>query len=204
VATKGKRPRRVRWYLTVATGSRGRETLYAGPNQREAEAARDHALALDPPAWQGVQVERGWEYPPPERNPDCQCRDDPLRQMLCPCGHMTECHYPRECSDARCSHLANYDEPPPDHPSLRGVPAGERTAGWLAAAIREGDRVFTDSPDAGSPACLCSRCGGLIREDDMPVRAWEEHADRERRYHPACLGLQTYHEVGDDGEEDYL
>lgn len=39
--------------------------------------------------------------------------------------------------------------------------------------ILETDRVFTDSPDAGDPACVCSRCGKQIPEIDAPIiRAW--------------------------------
>lgn len=30
--------------------------------------------------------------------------------MFCPCGHLTECHYPKTCEVAQCSHLARYNE----------------------------------------------------------------------------------------------
>lgn len=54
--------------------------------------------------------------------------------------------------------------------------------------IRQSDRIFTDSPDAG-PECLCSRCGKPITEDDgPPIRAWPENSNCEYRYHPVCLG----------------
>lgn len=29
---------------------------------------------------------------------------------FCPVGHMLECHHPMTCSQAKCSHLAKYDE----------------------------------------------------------------------------------------------
>jgi len=29
--------------------------------------------------------------------------------MFCEFGHMTECHYPKTCEGAQCSHLARYD-----------------------------------------------------------------------------------------------
>jgi hypothetical protein len=29
--------------------------------------------------------------------------------MFCHCGHMTECHYPKSCEEAQCSHLSQYD-----------------------------------------------------------------------------------------------
>jgi hypothetical protein len=45
---------------------------------------------------------------------------------------------------------------------------------------------FTDSPDAGDPACRCSRCGQIIEEDDGPVvRLFKE--TRELRFHPRCF-----------------
>jgi hypothetical protein len=28
----------------------------------------------------------------------------PMACMLCPYGHMLECHYPQTCEEARCSH----------------------------------------------------------------------------------------------------
>jgi len=37
-----------------------------------------------------------------------QCKrgaTSPMACMLCPVGHMLECHYPHTCGDARCSHL---------------------------------------------------------------------------------------------------
>jgi hypothetical protein len=52
------------------------------------------------------------------------------------------------------------------------------------------DQIFTDSPDASEPLCICSRCGKLIEEDDGPVRAWPEDESYEYRFHPACMGLQ--------------
>jgi hypothetical protein len=188
-------PHRIPWY--TVRGASG--LLYAGPNRREAEASRDAAAALgrDP------RMTEGWEYAPPERNDLCRCRGYPLRQMLCSWGHQTECHYPQECREARCAHLEYYDEVPPDHPGLLGQPAEAGTASWLAAGIRESDTVFEDSPDAGEPTCLCSRCGRVIGEDDMPVRAYEEGSGTRRRYHPACLGMQVYADPGEDDPDPY-
>jgi hypothetical protein len=60
-------------------------------------------------------------------------------------------------------------------------------------------RFFDDSPDAGHPDCICSRCGERIEgpdertltgafEDDNeyapPVRMWSEDGKREARFHP--------------------
>ena len=48
-------------------------------------------------------------YPPPAENPDCQCYPSAMNAFFCPYGHMTECHYPKPCDVAKCSHLARYD-----------------------------------------------------------------------------------------------
>jgi hypothetical protein len=64
------------------------------------------------------------------------------------------------------------------------------------------DRVFDDSPDAGHPDCLCSRCGNLIDEKTLAIRAWPE-GGKEYRYHPACVGLgQVPHEEVESEPED--
>jgi hypothetical protein len=36
-------------------------------------------------------------------NPDCIC-SNPMAAMLCPYGHMLECHYPQTCTEAECGH----------------------------------------------------------------------------------------------------
>lgn len=46
-------------------------------------------------------------YPSPAENPDCKCIY-PMQQLLCPTGHMTECHFPHPCDIAACSHLERY------------------------------------------------------------------------------------------------
>ena len=33
----------------------------------------------------------------------CKCRTT-METMFCPFGHMLECHYPKKCGDAHCSH----------------------------------------------------------------------------------------------------
>ena len=43
----------------------------------------------------------------------------------------------------------------------------------------------------------CSRCGEPIDEDTVPIRAWPESGAYEYRFHPECLGFQTF-----DGPED--
>lgn len=54
--------------------------------------------------------------------------------------------------------------------------------------IFQTDRLFTDSLDAGDPACLCSRCGLTIPDGVGIIRAWPEQGEVEYRYHPVCLG----------------
>ena len=71
------------------------------------------------------------------------------------------------------------------------------------------DKHFYDSPDTGHRTCLCSRCGKLIPESQMAIRAWpSEPGDQgydsaapggtEFRYHPSCLGFK-----GLDDNDDY-
>jgi hypothetical protein len=36
-------------------------------------------------------------------NEHCVC-PQPINAMACPWGHMPECHYPMDCSEAECSH----------------------------------------------------------------------------------------------------
>lgn len=56
---------------------------------------------------------------------------------------------------------------------------------------------FTDSPDVGSPTCVCSWCSRLI-ERGVPIRLYREIAPREvleARFHDACcepvFGMQV-------------
>lgn len=64
--------------------------------------------------------------------------------------------------------------------------------------IEPTDRLFTDSPDAGDPGCLCSRCGGAITEEEVPVRFFRGHA--EYRFHPRCLEERA----GENGADKHL
>lgn len=53
------------------------------------------------------------------------------------------------------------------------------------------DIAFTDSPDAGSLNCLCSRCSKRI--DEAPIRIWTDHYTKEYRYHTECaFGTSVY------------
>jgi hypothetical protein len=74
----------------------------------------------------------------------------------------------------------------------------------LLSLVKDGDRLFQDSPDAGDPTCFCSRCGQLIREETIAIRGWvDEGRGGEYRYHPACLGMTVIDdEEVDDGEEE--
>jgi hypothetical protein len=57
--------------------------------------------------------------------------------------------------------------------------------------VLQTDRMFMDSPDAGDPKCLCSRCGLVIPDGIGIIRAWPEIGEGEYRYHPSCLGAVT-------------
>jgi hypothetical protein len=51
-------------------------------------------------------------FPSPDESPQCLCRGNAMKAFFCPWGHMTECHYPHQCGEALCSHLAKYDLDP--------------------------------------------------------------------------------------------
>lgn len=38
--------------------------------------------------------------------------------------------------------------------------------------MSRGDKLFSDSPNAGDINCVRSRCGEIIQEDEVPVRMW--------------------------------
>lgn len=58
--------------------------------------------------------------------------------------------------------------------------------------VRETDKLFQDSPDAGWPECICSRCGGRIGEDEMPLRVFvDEGKGGEYRYCEGCTAKDT-------------
>lgn len=71
-----------------------------------------------------------------------------------------------------------------------------------ALEVLSTDVRFFDSPDAGDPACVCSRCGSPIGEHVVPVRMWPAKSlakseDYEYRFHPQCLGLEVYADLGE-------
>lgn len=54
---------------------------------------------------------------------------------------------------------------------------------------------FDLSPDAGDPSCLCSLCGELIGEEEMPIRAFDADKGLEARFHIKCFGTVTGTEI---------
>lgn len=62
------------------------------------------------------------------------------------------------------------------------------------------DRLFDDSPSAGDPNCLCSRCGQVIESKWVPIRAFLPNGQGEYRYHPACVGLMQAPLDADDAD----
>lgn len=70
----------------------------------------------------------------------------------------------------------------------------------LPIQVLPSDRKFDDSPDAGEATCLCSRCGQVIGETNVPIRVFVyEGRDGEYRYHARCVGLAD--EGDDEGAE---
>ena len=53
--------------------------------------------------------------------------------------------------------------------------------------ILKTDTKFLNSPDAGNSACICSRCGKPISENETPVRTWAMDFGYECRYHETCI-----------------
>lgn len=54
-------------------------------------------------------------------------------------------------------------------------------------ALKPDDVAFTDSPDAGNPTCICSRCAAPIPAGFIPVRVWPDGMDIEFRFCEQCL-----------------
>lgn len=49
-------------------------------------------------------------YGTPDTVPFCACRTrGETAPMLCPTGHLLECHFPLECRQAACSHMPVYN-----------------------------------------------------------------------------------------------
>lgn len=51
--------------------------------------------------------------------------------------------------------------------------------------IVETDRFFNDSPNAGEPNCICSRCQKPIGEEELPLRV----AVDQQNFHPTNQGV---------------
>ena len=80
--------------------------------------------------------------------------------------------------------------------------AGEPVDGPAEISILPTDRIFDNSPDVGHPDCLCSRCGQLIREEELSIRCIREPG-KEYRFHPRCVGLEEdpHYEIPSEPEE---
>ena len=48
---------------------------------------------------------------------------------------------------------------------------------------------FDDSPDAGDPACICSYCGNVIEEYEIPLRLFRRRENTEARLCETCMDL---------------
>ena len=51
-------------------------------------------------------------YAAPDAVPFCQCRANGDLPLLCPTGHLLECHHPLSCTDAACGHMRRYQDSP--------------------------------------------------------------------------------------------
>jgi hypothetical protein len=64
--------------------------------------------------------------------------------------------------------------------------------------VTEYDKPFLDSPDCGSPECLCSRCALPIATG--AVRMWPNEKNIEYRFHGECVGFQTNSDLDDEDD----
>ena len=77
-----------------------------------------------------------------------------------------------------------------------------------AIEILPTDTRFTNSPGPGDPQCHCSRCGKVIKENEIPIRAWPDGMSYECRYHLQCILPDSFPkvdyglEISLDPEED--
>lgn len=87
----------------------------------------------------------------------------------------------RRCIVCQCSHYS----PCMDDQGM--------TCSWVHPAINVCSAClwFSDSPDAGGPACICSTCRKQIGEDETPLRNWPQPngANIEARFCEACQVL---------------
>ena len=72
----------------------------------------------------------------------------------------------------------------------------------MGIALLESDKKFYDSPDTGWPECICSRCGNMIKELEMPLHLWPDGENSEYRFCEACqekyFGIKYDHHDDDD------
>ncbi len=54
------------------------------------------------------------------------------------------------------------------------------------------DKLFDDSPDAGMPECVCSRCGSKILEGEIAIRAYHKKENKEWRFCEFCVTGEKY------------
>lgn len=77
----------------------------------------------------------------------------------------------------------------------------------MAIEVRETDKEFKDSPDAGRKECICSRCGQRIMAREMPLRVFTgKKRNTEYRYCEKCqskdMGI-NYTPRTEEEDEDF-
>jgi hypothetical protein len=78
-------------------------------------------------------------------NDKCIC-PNPMAAMACPFGHMLECHYPKDCEEAQCSHFIRSADPE-----------------WYPE-IFYGKETELELDDQGDSEPECAVCGELLDE----------------------------------------
>lgn len=116
-------------------------------------------------------------YPHPSENPLCKCKGDKLMSVLCPYGHLHQCHHPYDCASAGCGHLYKYEIEPEKADKLIEAATAKMRAGRMPEyyiPLGREENAYATGTDARSDFEL--RGILLLSEIDIPVdeiAAWE-------------------------------
>lgn len=129
----------------------------------------------------------------------CQLPNDGAVAVVCdgcdPTAAVVACvGYPHEGVRTPIARLLTpFDHDPAAHREDPGAPPPP------PLTLRTGGlRWFRDSPPAGDPACLCSHCGQLISESEIPIRMTDDRyaGAVEARFHDGCFSVISGVSVG--------
>ena len=106
-------------HVCTASDAQGRDVALVATDESLLPTIRD---VMERSRTAGLNVElREYDFSPPylvskplartegakalgeKPHPLCRCENG-MAAMFCPFGHLTECHYPMNCCEARCTH----------------------------------------------------------------------------------------------------